>query len=194
LDEWASAGIEPPPSQLPKIANGSLVDLQSYRKRFPRIPGVQVPQSFFIPFRLDYGPRWRTEGIVDNVPPKVGAPYGNLVPQVDRDGNELAGIHLPDIAVPLATNVGWRLRAQGSPAAGTLERWQGSQWPFARTPEDARQSGDPRRSILERYPSKAEYLARVTQCVLELKRQRFLLDEDVANLLQQAERQEHWDK
>ncbi|NQV36013.1 MAG: hypothetical protein HQ515_25195 [Phycisphaeraceae bacterium] len=194
LDEWASADIEPPPSQLPKIADGSLVDLPSYRKWFPKIPGVQVPESFFIPFRLDYGPRWRTEGIIDNVPPKIGPRYGNLVPQVDRDGNELAGIHLPDIAVPMATHVGWRLRVQGSPAAGTLERWSGSQWPFARTSEEASQTGDPRRSILERYPTKADYLAKVTQCVLELKRQRFLLDEDVSNLLQQAERQGHWDK
>lgn len=194
LDEWVSAGIKPPPSQLPKIADGSLVDLDTYRKRFPKIPGVQVPESFFMPFRLDYGPRWRSEGIVDHVPPKIGPRYGNLVPQVDEDGNELAGIHLPDIAVPLATNVGWRLRTQGNPAAGTLERWSGSQWPFARTPEEARQSGDPRRSILERYPTKAEFLAQVTQSVLELKRQRFLLNEDVTNLLQQAERQDHWDR
>jgi len=168
------------------------VGLQAYHKRFPKIPGVQVPESFFMPFRLDYGPRWRTEGIVDNVPPKIGPRYGNLVPQVDQDGNELAGIHVPDVAVPLATNVGWRLRAQGSPAAGTLERWSGSQWPFGRTTEEAKETGEPRPSILERYPTKADYIAQVIWYLRQLKRRRFLLDEDVTHLLQQAENQDHW--
>jgi hypothetical protein len=194
LDEWVSQGIEPPPSQLPKINDGTLVSLDTYRKTFPNIPGVQTPTSFFIPFRLDPGPRWHTEGIADNVPPKAGPRYGNLVPHIDTDGNETAGIHLPDIAVPLATNVGWRLRPEGSPASGTLERWAGSRWPFSRTAEERKTKGDPRLSILERYPTKQDYLARVTECLLDLKRQRFLLDEDVTNLLQQAAGLKHWDQ
>jgi hypothetical protein len=194
LDEWASQGIEPPPSQLPRIADGTLVSLETYRKSFPRIPGVEAPESFFIPFRLDPGPRWHTEGIADNVPPKVGPRYGNLVPQVNADGNELAGIHLPDIAVPLATNAGWRLRPEGSPAAGTLERWAGSRWPFPLTAEQRKARGDPRKSILERYPTRQDYLARVTECLLDLKHRRFLLDEDVTNLLEQAANLNHWDK
>ncbi|MHC4144510.1 MAG: alpha/beta hydrolase domain-containing protein [Planctomycetota bacterium] len=194
LDEWVSQGIEPPPSRLPKIADGTLVSLDTYRKTFPEIPGVRTPESFFRPFRLDPGPRWHTKGIADNVPPKVGQRYGNLVPQVGADGNELAGIHLPDIAVPLATNAGWRVRPEGSPAAGTLERWSGNRWPFPRTAGQRKAKGDPRLSVLERYPTKQDYLAKVTECLLHLKSQRFLLDEDVTNLLQQAARQEHWDK
>jgi hypothetical protein len=194
LDEWVSQGIEPPESQLPRIADGTLVSLETYRNSFPKIPGVKTPECFFIPFRLDPGPCWHTEGIADNVPPKVGPRYGNLVPQVDSDGNEIAGIHLPDIAVPLATNVGWRVRPQGSPAAGTLERWAGSQWPFQRTAEERKAKGDPRMSILERYPTKGDYLAKVAQCLLYLRRRRFLLDEDVTNLLQQATDLKHWDE
>ena len=194
LDQWVSHRIEPPPSQLPRIADGTLVSLDTYRKAFPRIPGVEAPESFFMPFRLDPGPRWCSEGIADNVPPKVGLRYGNLVPQVNVDGNEIAGIHLPDVAVPLATNAGWRVRPQGSPAAGTLERWAGSQWPFPRTAEQRRAKGDRRLSILERYPTRQDYLAKVAGCLLDLKRRRFLLDEDVTNLLEQAAGLEHWDQ
>ncbi|MHC4118083.1 MAG: alpha/beta hydrolase domain-containing protein [Planctomycetota bacterium] len=194
LDEWVSQGIEPPPSQLPRISDGTLVSLDKYRKAFPKIPGVEAPESFFMPLRLDPGPRWHTEGIADNVPPKVGPRYGNLVPQVDSDGNEIAGIHLPDIAVPLATNAGWRVRPQGSPAAGTLERWAGSQWPFPLTAEQRGAKGDPRPSILERYPTREDYLARVTECLLDLRRRRFLLDEDVTILLQKAAELKHWAK
>ncbi|MFC2163806.1 alpha/beta hydrolase domain-containing protein [Acidobacteriota bacterium] len=194
MDLWVSQGIEPPPSRLPKIADGTLVDLKTYRERFPNIPNVQTPESFFMPFRLDPGPRWQTEGIADNVPPKFGARYGNRVPAVNEDGNELAGIQLPDVAVPIATNVGWRLRGPDRPAPGTLERWAGSAWPFPLSAEDRMNSGDPRLSILERYPTKEDYLAKVTKCLLELKRQKFLLDEDVTYLLEQASRQEFWNK
>lgn len=128
------------------------------------------------------------------MPPNAGPRYGNLVPHVDADGNETAGIHLPDIAVPLATNAGWRLRPEGSPASGTLERWAGSRWPFPRTAEERKTKGDPRLSIMERYPTKQDYLARVTECLLDLKRRRFLLDEDVTNLLQQAADLKHWEQ
>jgi len=194
MDEWVSQGIKPPPSRIPKIADGTLVDLETYRSQFPKIQGIQIPESFFMPFRLDPGPRWQTEGIADKVPPKVGPRYGNLVPAVNEDGNELAGIHLPDVAVPLATNVGWRLRGPDKPSPGTLERWAGSVWPFPRTAEERKKSGDPRLSVLERYPTKDDYLARVAKCLLKLKRQRFLLDEDITNLLGQASRQQFWDQ
>ena len=116
------------------------------------------------------------------------------MPAVNEDGNELAGIHLPDVAVPVATNVGWQLRGADRPASGTLERWAGSPWPFPRTIEDRKKKGDPRLSILERYPTKDDYLAKVAKCLLELKKQRFLLDEDVTYLLDQASRQDYWDK
>jgi len=115
LDEWVSHRIEPPPSQLPRIADGTLVSLDTYRRAFPKIPGVRAPESFFMPLRLDPGPRWHSEG-------------------------------------------------------------------------------DPRLSILERYPTRQDYLAKVAECLLDLKRRRFLLDEDVANLLEQAAALEHWDQ
>jgi tetratricopeptide (TPR) repeat protein len=57
------------------------------------------------------------------------------------------------------------------------------------TAEEREHTDDPRPSIVERYPSRALYLARVADHLVELRRARFLLDEDVAILLDQAARQ-----
>ena len=38
-------------------------------------------------------------------------PLPHLVPQVDADGNDLAGIRDPEVAVPLATTTGWNFRS-----------------------------------------------------------------------------------
>jgi hypothetical protein len=190
LDQWVSRGVEPPPSEIPRIADGTLVSLQEFRKAFPEIPGAAIPESFYHPYRLDPGPRWESEGIADHVPPKTGKRYVCLVPQVGADGNELAGIHLPEVAVPLATWTGWSLRNPWF--SKTLRRNAGRVWPLPRTEEERLANGDPRESITERYPTKADYLAQVAQSLLELRRQRFLLDEDVAVLLEQAAEQDHW--
>jgi hypothetical protein len=187
LDEWVSRGIPPPDSRIPKIADGTLVTLEQVRTTFPAVPGVALPDSFYRPLRLDLGPRWHSQGIADNVPPKVGKPYGALVPQVDVDGNDIAGIRLPEIAVPVVTSTGWRLRNPSF--SNTLGRNTGRVWPFPGTAEERERTGDPRPSIAERYPSRALYLARVVDHLVELRRQRFLLDEDVATLLEQAARQ-----
>ncbi len=187
LDKWISAGVKPPESQIPKISDGSLVTLEAFRNAFPDIPGAETPPSFYHPYRLDPGPRWQTEGIADHVPPKVGPRYVCLVPQVDEDGNEISGIRLPEIAVPLATFTGWSLRAPSF--SHTLRRNGGRIWPFPRTTEERKQTVDPRKSMLERYPTKKDYLSKVTECILDLYNQRFLLDEDVVMLLKQADLQ-----
>ena len=184
LDQWVSQGVKPPESQIPKISDGSLVTLETFRSTFPDVPGIQMPESFYHPYRLDPGPRWHTEGIADNVPPKAGPRYVCLVPQVDEDGNEIAGIRLPETAVPLATFTGWSVR---NPAfSRTLRRNDGRVWPLPRADEKRTQNGDPRKSVTERYPTKEDYLFKVTECLLELNRQRLLLDEDVTILLRQA--------
>jgi hypothetical protein len=187
LDQWVSRGVPPPDSRVPRISDGTLVSLERFRAAFPAIPGVALPESFYRPLRLDLGPRWQSEGIADNVPPTVGKPFAALVPQVDADGNDIAGIRLPEIAVPVVTSTGWRLRSPSY--SNTLGRNTGRVWPFPLTPEERERTGDPRPSIVERYPSRALYLARVADHLVELRRERFLLDEDVAILLDQAARQ-----
>jgi hypothetical protein len=185
LDQWVSAGREPPKSRYPRIADGTLVDLETFRTKFPRIPGVQAPAGYYMPFRLDFGPRWPA-GIADRVPPGVGAPYRALVPAVDADGNEVAGIRLPDVAVPLATYTGWNLRAAAYGAEGVLAPYNGSYLAFAQTRAERLRSHDPRPSVEERYPTREVYLARMTEAALQLRGQGFLLDEDVAAILQAA--------
>jgi len=190
LDEWVSLGAEPPRSQIPMISNGTLVTLEAFKKNFPRLPNVIMPGSFYEPYRLDPGPRWEQEGIADNAPPKAGPKYVCLVPQVDEDGNEMAGIRLPEIEAPLATYTGWSMR---DPAfSNSLRRNAGAVWPLPRTPEERQKNTDPRRSILERYPDKRDYLLKVTECLLHLRTRRLLLDEDVRMLLVEAALAAFW--
>lgn len=184
LDQWVTYGVDPPESQVPKISDGTLVNLAAVRQVFPNIPGAALPESFYHPYRLDMGPRWHTEGIADNAPPKAGPRYVCLVPQIDQDGNELAGIRLPEIAVPVATFTGWTLRSPSF--SRTLGRNTGTVWPFPGSAVEREKTGDPRPSIAERYPSGTDFLAKATRHLFELRRQRFLLDEDLGFLLKQA--------
>jgi hypothetical protein len=191
LDEWVRNGTEPPPSRHPRIADGTLVDLKSWH--FPRIKGVRVPDRYYEPRRLDFGPRFHTAGIADTIPPKIGPAFRTLVPSVDSDGNETAGIRLPEVAVPLGTFTGWNLRAAASGAGGVLAPLDGMMLPFAITREERERTGDPRPAVRERYPTREAYLARMTDAALQLKRERFLLDEDVTAILQKAAGQKLWE-
>lgn len=186
LDKWVSDGAEPPASRYPRIDDGTLVRLETFRKQFPRIPGVNLPDAYYQPARLDFGPRFHTEGIADVIPPKMGPCYQSLVPAVDTDGNDLAGIRLPDVAVPLGTYTGWNLRAAPFGAEGKLSRLDGMYLPFARTTEEGRQLGDPRPAVCQRYPTRADYIARMAEAALELQRQRLLLPDDVVAILDAA--------
>ena len=179
-------GTEPPASRYPRIDDGTLVDLETFRADFPKIPGVEAPAQVYAPLRLDAGPRWRDEGIADVVPPQAGEPYVTLVPAVDADGNEKAGIRLPSIAAPRGTATGWNLRDDAFGAGGVLAGLPGAWFPFAKTKAEREGAGDPRPSLEERYPTDAAYLEAYTKSLLELRAGGYLLDEDVARLLEQA--------
>lgn len=194
LDRWASEAVEPPPSKHPRIDDGTLVDLQTYRRAFPKIPGVEPPKTYHRPLRLDFGPRWESEGIADRVPPKVGPAYVTLLPAVDADGNATAGIRLPEVAVPLSTYTGWNLRGADCGAEGMPARFYGSQFPFARTAADREQSGDPRPAVAERYPTREDYVRRVEEAAGTLCRKRFLLGEDATAIVKKAAGQRHWSR
>ena len=102
-----------------------------------------------------------------------------MVPQVDADGNDIAGVRMPDLAVPLATYTGWNLFNPASGPTAVLSSMQGSYIPLARTRADRERARDPRPSIEERYHDKDQYLGRVSKAALELIEQRFLLGEDL---------------
>ena len=186
LDRWTADGVEPPPSRYPRIDDGTLVDLAAFRAGWPGIPGAAAPEGHYRPLRLDPGPRWYTEGIADHAPPKIGPPLETLVPMVDADGNEVAGIRLPHVAVPLATYTGWNLRDASWGAGGMLTRWMGSYLAFPRTQAEGSRLADPRRSVEERYRTHDEYVAQVERVCRELVAGGYLLERDAAALIREA--------
>ena len=101
------------------------------------------------------------------------------MPQVDADGNEIAGIRLPDIAVPRGTFTGWNLYAPPYPAGELADR-DGTFLAFANTRAEREAAGDPRPSLQERYADAAAYAAAVRVCAAALQRERRLLAEDAA--------------
>jgi hypothetical protein len=107
----------------------------------------------------------------------MARPYRPLVPQVDADGNETAGVLLPDLAVPLATHTGWNLYRAPFPEGELCDR-DGTYSPFPRTRAEREARGDPRPSLEERYGSHAVYAKRYEEAVQRLVQQRLLLPED----------------
>ena len=135
LDRWVVEDVAPPPSAYPRIADGTLTPPD--RAGWPAIPGFQLPQQPLRAFHLNFGADW-AKGIVSVEPPEIGKPFVVSVPAVDADGNVRAGIRLPDIAVPLATQAGWNYRDRSIGAPDRLAGEIGSYLPFARTQSRAR--------------------------------------------------------
>jgi hypothetical protein len=189
LDSWVANDVAPPPSRYPRIADATLTAPD--KAGWPRVPGVTLPQAPMTTYRLDFGPEW-AHGRVTVEPPKLGAPFVSLVPAVDEAGNDRGGIRLPQIAVPLATHTGWNYRRPSIGAPDRLASEIGSYLPLPKTRADRERSGDGRLSIEERYTSKQAYLERVTAVARELVAERYLLAEDVAGIVAQAQAHYEW--
>ncbi|HRD76288.1 MAG TPA: alpha/beta hydrolase domain-containing protein [Hyphomicrobiaceae bacterium] len=178
LDAWATKGTPPPASRIPRRSDGTLVTLEEWRKAFPAIPGVMTPRSPSEAPLLDWGPE-ASRGILIE-PPQVLAEqgYAVLVPQVDKDGNDIAGVRAPMVEAPLATYTGWNLRTRGV-GHGAMHEFTGSTLPFPGTAEEARATGDPRRSIAERYGTQRGYAEAIVAAARRLVADRLMLEEDV---------------
>jgi Alpha/beta hydrolase domain len=199
LDEWATEGRKPPRSRVPKLRDGTLVPpLPQSGMGFPNIPSTfeDTPGPFVTytglkttRYHFDYGPNFYETGIATVNPPvfpfttpsyqddpRNGPIYPSFIPKTDRDGNDIAGVRLADVTVPLATYTGWALRRgvhanDGCEAAGQFI-------PFARSEADRVASGDPRRSVAARYPTFAAYHAKVRRALNDMVSDRLLLCED----------------
>lgn len=183
LDRWVSHGEAPPPSCHPRVDDGTAVLPEDTAAAFRSIPGVDFPQRPRYLCRLDFGP---SPGVAEKLPPDVGKPYPQLVPAVDGDGNEVTGIRLPDVSVPLGTHTGWNTRHHSTGGPGLTLRMIGSTMPFSPTAAAGQAAGDPRPSIEERYGSKEEYLVRVEAACRELLSAGWLLPEDLETVASDA--------
>ena len=186
MDAWVRNGLLPPPSSYPKIADGTLVPLQDYAP--PAIPGVNRPHEANQAWRVDFGTNWR-DGILSIQPPKVSEPFPVLVPQVDADGNERDGVRLPEITVPLATYASWNLRDPSIGAPDQRVSFELSYLPFPKTAAERQTTGDPRKSIAERYSDRETYLTRYHAAVEDLVKQRWILPEDRDAIVHRGEQE-----
>ncbi len=184
LESWLKDNVQPPPSVIPRLIKGELTPLTDLH--FPHIPGVVPPTHPRLARRLDYGPEFASKGYSTQEPPKVNGAFPLLVPQVDRDGNDLGGIKLPEVAVPLGTFTGWNLRAPGTGAPEQMASFVGSFFPFPQTKAERLRTHDSRLSIEERYADRADYMQRVASVVDALVAQRFILERDRAYALERC--------
>jgi hypothetical protein len=189
MDAWASSGTPPPASRIPRRADGTLITMQEWLASFPRIPGAATPSGPndlpLLDFAREFAPGIRQ--------PPVGnarAHYTVLVPAVDADGNDLGGVRAPMVAAPPATYTGWNLRARGF-GHGAMHEFSGSTIAFPDSPEERAATGDPRRSILERYPSSSAYAAAIRAAAEALVAERYMLAEDVERAVAAARA---WDR
>jgi hypothetical protein len=190
LDEWSDRHRPPPRSAVPRLRHGTLAQpLPQAQMGFPSIPGVTYTGLKTTRYRFDFGPDFYTEGIPAINPPLVNPPYQDnpangpiypsYIPRTDADGNDIAGVRLVDVAVPLATYTGWSLRIgylahDGCEATGQVIA-------FPKTRAERLAQSDPRLSVAERYPTFESYRGKVLRAMNRLVARRFLLCEDTAS-------------
>lgn len=204
LDLWVTQGIEPPPSQVPKLSDGTLQPpLPQAGMGFPNIPGVTYTGLKTTRYLLNYGPGFHTTGIPTFNPPhnnpslsdgsfgpvyednpNNGPIYPSFIPKTDQDGNDIAGVRLPRVSVPLATYTGWALRA--GPQANDGCESSGQFIPFAKTQADRDATGDPRLSAQERYGTLGNYEFALSIAAKRMIGNRTLLVEDAAAVITDA--------
>ena len=178
------------------LAGGTLVANTNAAMGFPAIPGKPMPEGIQYPLvDYDLGPHFRyadQSGVSTKIPVAKGT-LPQLVVRVDADGNEVAGIKSPLLSAPLGTYTGWNVTTSGlyegqlcgssfgsSPIGGFI--------PFARTKSERTASADPRLSLEERYIDHAGYVRAVKTAADKLVRDGYLLADDAAVMISQAER------
>jgi hypothetical protein len=183
MDDWVRDGKLPPQSRYPKLADKTLVRREELK--FPAIPGATMPERVHQALHLDFGPQWKKR-IITKQPPGIGKPFPVFVPQVDADGNDLGGVRLPELEVPLATYTGWNLRDPKSGMPKERVSFLGSFFPFAKSKTD-----DPRKSVADRYESRDDYLQKFSAAAKKLADDRFLLPDDIETLTKRGA--DEWD-
>ena len=200
LDKWSTAGAAPPDSRVPRLANGTMTLPAStgfptnIPDPFNATPNGKVTYTGLktTRYRLVMGDSFYTSGIPAIFPAVITPPieintavpiisvngpiYPSFVPITDSDGNDIPGVRLPDVTVPLATYTGWGLR-KGAQANDGCES-SGQNIPFPTTAATRAATGDPRPSVAERYPTFEAYDNQVIAAMNTMIQDRLLLCED----------------
>jgi hypothetical protein len=190
LVDWVVKGTLPPPSQYPRLDRDELAAPTQAAMGFPVIPGKPLPDGILTPlYQYDFGPQFRygdLSGVITMQPPPIRQILPTVVPRVDADGNEVAGVPSVLHQVPLGTYTGWNINAGGFDT-GHIRTNAGGFIPFARTKTERLAAGDPRPSLEERYGTHDRYVALVRAAAGRLVRGRYLLQDDADRLIAQAE-------
>ena len=155
IEAWVCEGIEPPPSALPNSSNGTSAEAGDVLRTIAAIAGATAAD----------------QALMRTAPAIVSA--------VDGDGNETAGIRLPEVAVPAATYIGWNVRHPETGGVGQMADMVGSTIPFARTAAERAATGDLRPSLEERYESREAYVELARRAAASLAAERWLLPDDM---------------
>ena len=183
LDRWVTDGIEPPPNRHPRLDDGTAVTRGELLASFDAAPDIvrPDPERLWVLREVDLGPEAHRG--VGRYPVQEGREYPCFVSDVDADGNELAGIRLPDLTVPVGAHTGWNPRAPETGAPEQIMMMQGFSKFFAATAESREAAGDCRPSLEERYRDRDSYLDRVREEARKLVAGRYLLAEDVETVV-----------
>jgi hypothetical protein len=172
MQAWIADGTEPPASRYPDIGQGTLVP---HDRAYPPIPGLGYRAQYVRAYLIEQG-----EGV-----PQIKGEYPLFAPRAGLDGNAIAGIRMPIIAVPRATYTGWNPQA-GVQGPQELCTQLGGVLPLPATAAAARADNDPRPSIEELYPTPAAYVDAVGVATAELLHSRLILPQDAVVALEAA--------
>jgi hypothetical protein len=190
LVEWVTKGTPPPASRYPLLRRGELGAATREGINFPNVPQIPFTDNFVNPvLEYDFGPELQPNdltGVLTVQPPRIVRVIPTYVPAVDRDGNEIAGAPSVLHQAPLATYLGWNVRASGF-EKGRICGFNGGAVPFARTQAERLAANDPRPSVEERYGTLEGYVCAVRAAAERLVADRLLLREDADRTVRQAE-------
>ncbi|HIG43225.1 MAG: alpha/beta hydrolase domain-containing protein [bacterium] len=165
---WVKHDTEPPDSAFPRWQD------QTAARRADVIMQLSKQQQIALPdpeqlnqlHPLDLGSAV-DEGVGVFPATITGPGIDSPVSAVGKNGNEIAGIPMPDISFPVGVHTGFNPRHESTGGAGQLLQYIGTTKFFAAE------------EIHRRYESREDYLTSIKEAANDLVSKRFLLQEDV---------------
>ena len=181
---WVDKNEVPPESKYPKLADGSLIEIDQLA--MPQIPGLQKPTTIHVAYKADYGPDWE-KGIINIQPPRIKYAFQSRAAQVDKLGNEKVGIQNVEIRVPLATYTPWNIRKGYKGGGYEFINFRGTYLPLPKTEAEKAERNDPRPSIESLFKSKEDFLKKVEAAARNLVAEGFILEVDIERVKRRNE-------